>query len=163
MFDSLDALLLFQIISPFGISMLEDNFHQACLYNIGNEIVYWCWVEPLKCVSWSDERSYVKDSNFFFFIFSCKWLGLNIFVLLNVFLNRLFKGMENPYLIQNLFLNGMYIIFQGLQFFLKFLLHAFHFLFQPRQLEFHNFTFFENLDFKTIQLAEIPPDATLIF
>ena len=72
-------------------------------------------------------------------------------------------GMSNPYLIKKFLLNGIYIIFQGIQFFLKFLLHVFHFLFQPRQLEFHNFTFFENPDFKTVQLAKITPDATMIF
>ena len=72
-------------------------------------------------------------------------------------------GMSNTYLIQNLFLDGMYITFQGIQFFLKFLLHAFHFLFQPKQLEFHNFTYFGNPDFKTIQLDEITPDENIMF
>ena len=92
----------------------------------------------------------------FFFNFSCKRLGLNIFVLVNFFLSKWFTVMSNPYLIQNFFPNGMYIIFQGIQLFLKFLLHAFHFLFQPRQLEFHNFTFLENPNLKTVQLVEIP-------
>ena len=97
------------------------------------------------------------------FNFSYKWPGLNIFVLVNFFLSKWFTGLLNPYLIQNLFFNGIYIIFQGIQFFFKFLLHAFHFLFQPRQLEFHNFTFFENPDFKIVQLVEITPNETLIF
>ena len=96
------------------------------------------------------------------FNFSYKSLGLNIFVLVNFFLSKWFTGMSNSYLIQNLFLNWIYMIFQGIQFFFKILLLTFHFIFQHRQLIFHNFTFFENPDKKAIQLAEITCDANVI-
>ena len=77
------------------------------------------------------------------FNFSYMWLRLNILVLLNFFLSRWVKGMKDPHLIKIFLFNGMEIIFQGIQFFFKFIFHSFHDLFQLQQLEFNNFTFFQ--------------------
>ena len=52
--------------------------------------------------------------------------------------------MYNPYLIQNFNLNGMEIIFNGIQFLVKFIFHSFHDVFQLQQFKFHNFTFFQS-------------------
>ena len=40
-------------------------------------------------------------------------------------------GMVSHYFIKKILFNGIYIIFQGIQLFLKLLYHAFHFLFKP--------------------------------
>ena len=98
----------------------------ACI-DIENEIVYWCCIEPLKMSIMEWWKIICQALKLIFlqlcFNFPCKWLWLNIFVLLIFFFCWWIKGMVNPYRIQNLFRNGMYFIFQGIQFFLKFPFH----------------------------------------